>query len=679
MKISPLWLREFVDLPVDSTQLAEDLTLAGIAVESVSGNGDDAVFDMEITTNRPDAMNHYGIARECSALYGVTLKPITAQLPEDSGNVPDFKIAIEDREGCARYTARIIHGVKVKASPDSISKRLANVDQRPINAAADASNYTLWEMGHPTHAFDLDLLVGGQITVRRAHEGETLKTLDGIDRKLSSEDLVIADAKKPVALAGVIGGFETMITAKTKTILIESAWFDPVAIRNSSKRHGLHTDASHRFERGADYGATPLACSRVAQRILESAGGSLHGNEIDVIARPLDQAPISLRMSEVRRILGNGIETTEVLRILRALGFDIIPEPGEEAEFTVQIPSWRLDVEREVDLIEEIARLHGYDKFPNTLPPFPGAVIETPSAKKDHKLRTTLLALGYNEAISPTFISEDDATRFSPAEKIKLANPLSEEASVMRTSLVPGMLRMLGYNLNRGADNVRLFEAGNVFAASPANPSEIKSLCLGAVGNSVPAGVHQAATQFSFFDLKGDVETLLRTFDLDGLEFEEDAAAYYRSGFSARLSIPGTMIAQFGQISYAILAQEKIRRDVFIAEIYVDKLYIHDLRQPKYAPLSRFPGVERDFSFVFDDAIIFGNIQQAIYAIRIGELQSFTSVEIFRGGSVPANKYSLLLRAKFQSGERTLKEEEVARWADEIVTVLKSLGGKQRT
>jgi len=678
MKISPQWLRDFVDLNVGPQQLAEDLTLAGIAVESVSGDGDAAVFEMEITTNRPDAMNHYGIARECSAIYGLPLKPLTAQLPEDFGETPVFKIEIEDREGCPRYTARIIRGVKIKDSPDSIVKRLASVDQRPINVAADASNYTLWEMGHPTHAFDLDLLEGGKIIVRRAHQGETLKTLDGVDRKLSPEDLVIADARRPVALAGVIGGFDTMIMAKTKNVLIESAWFDPVAIRRSSKRHGLHTDASHRFERGADYGATSLACARVAQRILESAGGKLQGSEIDVIARPLDQAPISLRMSEVRRLLGNKIETTEVLQILRALGFEIIPEPGEEAEFTVQIPSWRLDVEREIDLIEEIARLHGYDKFPTTLPSFSGAVITAASEQKDRKLRTTLLALGYNEAISPTFSSHEDASKFSEARIVELANPLSEEASVMRTSMVPGMLDMLAYNVNRGTENVRLFETGRAFSAAGPAPLETKQICIGATGYAADPGVHQGARAYSFFDLKGDVEALLQRFQWEVLSYDEGAASYYLPGHSIMALVDGTVVAQFGQIDSDISGARKLRRDVFIGEIYLDALYARELRQPHYKPPSRYPAVDRDFSFIFDDSVVFEKIQRNVHALGLEELRSFVPVEIFRGGSIPSGKYSLLLRAKFQSNERTLREDEVAKWAAEIVEALGHLGGTQR-
>ncbi len=677
MKVSPSWLREFVDLQVNYHQLADDLTLAGVAVESVSGEGEDTVFEMEITTNRPDAMNHYGVAREASALYDLPLKLIEPVLPVPQGEV-DFKIEVGNKDDCARYTARIIHGVTIKASPEAIAQRLMSVDQRPINNAADASNYTLWEMGHPTHAFDLDLLEGGKILVRRALTGETLRTLDGVERKLSPEDLVIADAKKPIALAGVMGGFDTMITEKTKNILIESAWFDPVAIRKSSRRHGLHTDASHRFERGADFGATSLACARVAQRILESAGGELQGAEIDVVARHLDQAPVELRLSEVRRVLGEALGVDEILRTLRRLGFDLMPEPGEDTEFTVHIPSWRLDVERAIDLIEEIARLHGYDKFADTLPAYAGAVVELPDAEKNEKLHSSLLALGYNEAISLTFISHEEAEQFARAPVIELENPLSEEASVMRTSLVPGMLNMLAYNLNRGSDNVRLFESGNVFERADRNAVELKHVCLGATSPPTQKTPGWGTHDGGFFELKGDVENLLRAFQYKAVSYDAQASEYYHPGRSARALMDGTPVAQFGQVHPEIATARKLRQDVVIAEIYLERLYKHPLREVRYRALPRYPGVERDFSFVFDDAVVFAKIPQAVLALKIPELRNFIPVEVFRGGSVPPGKYSLLLRATFQSNDRTLREEEVAGWSAGIVQGVEQLGGVLR-
>jgi phenylalanyl-tRNA synthetase beta chain len=682
MKISPQWVRDFVDLDVNYHQLADDLTLAGIAVESVSGEGDGTIFEMDITTNRPDAMNHYGVARECSAIYDLPLKSIEPKLPVPArpgeAGRPPFPIEIQDEQGCARFTARIVRNVTIKDSPEKIARRLRLLDQRPINNAVDATNYTLWEMGKPTHAFDLDLLEGGKIVVRRARHGEVLKTLDGVERKLTSEDLVVADAKKPVGLAGTMGGFDTMITEKTRNILIESAWWDPVTVRKMSRRHGLHTDASHRFERGADYESTVISCDRVAELILQSGGGEL-GGMVDVIARKLDLAPIALHVSEVHRILGEKLDASEILRILRRLGFELIPEHGEEPEFTVLVPSWRLDVEREIDVIEEIARLHGYDKFPNTLPAYVGAVVEQPDAEKNKKLRASLLALGYDEAISLSFISHDDAEKFSAVPVIELANPLSEEASVMRTSMVPGMLNMLAYNLNRGNDSVRLFEAGNVFEWAGEQTAEFKRICMGATGSASLASVHSPPRPLSFFDVKGDVEALLAAFQHASLEFKPDAAEYYHPGRSAQAVMDGEVVAQFGQIHPEIAAGRKLKQDVFVAELYLDRLYKRGLRAVRYEPLPRYPAVERDFSFIFDDAVEFSQIEKAVAGLGLSELRSFVPVEIFRGGSIPAGKYSLLLRATFQFRDRTLREDEVGRWSAQIVKALGSLGGTLRT
>jgi phenylalanyl-tRNA synthetase beta chain len=719
MKLSAQWIREFVDLPVDDRQLAEGLTSIGIAVEGISGEGAGTVFEMEIGTNRPDAMNHYGVAREAAALYKAPLKPIEPSAAEAAHNnagsnaalkrsstqnqhsraaktVPSqrstagnssFAIEIEDSEGCARYTAQIVRDVKIKSSPEKIASRLALVDQRAINNVADASNYTLWEMGHPTHAFDLDLLEGGKIIIRRARPGETLKTLDGIDRKLSPDDLIIADAKKPVALAGVMGGFDTMITEKTRNVLIESAWFDPVAVRKTARRHGLHTDASHRFERGADYAATRVACALVAQRIVESGGGALEGDQIDAVARDLEQAPVKMRTAQVQRILGTKLEVHEIVAILKRLGFDLVPEPGPEPEFLVRIPSWRLDIEREIDLIEEIARLHGYNNLPNTLPAFSGAVIENPNAAKEAKLRLSLLALGYDETVSLSFISHEDAETFSSAPLIELANPLSEEASLMRSSLVPGMLDMVAYNLNRGTENVRLFEMGDVYQASGNGAAEHRRICLGATLSALQHDIPQGSLLDKskgesrldvFRSFKGDVATLLATFQRRTLSFDFDVSEYFQPDRSARALLDGEMVAQFGQLASPVAAARKLRHDVFIAEIFADRLYARPGRELLYRPLPKFPAVERDFSFVFKDEITFNKIKAAIHEIHLKDLRSFAPIEIFRGGSVPGGSYSILLRAKFQSFAHTLREEEVNDWSAKIVDALEQLGGDQR-
>jgi len=706
MKISPQWVRDFVDLTVDDRRLAEDLTAAGIAVEGISGSGADTIFEMEIGTNRPDAMNHYGVAREAAAIYDLALKQLAgtkaevsfgdsdAALKRRSSTVRDdagvaFPITVEEPQLCPRFTARVIRGAQIKPSPDKIAHRLQLLDQRPISNAVDATNYVLWEMGKPTHVFDMDLLKGSQLIIRKARDGEKLKTLDGVERTLTCEDLVVADGRKPVGLAGVMGGFDTMITGKTKNILIESAWWDPVTVRKMSRRHGIHTDASHRFERGADFESTIISCDLVAALILESGGGELVGDAIDVMSRKIDTAPVVLRLSEVQRILGGNLTTNEIFRILKKLGFGVIPDGQADRQFRVHIPSWRLDVEREIDVIEEIARLHGYDKFENTLPAYSGAVVDLPHAAVDATLRDRSLALGYNEAVSLTFISHGDAERFSSAAVLELENPLSEEASVMRTSMAPGMLDMLGWNLNRDSENVRLFEMGRVYEMRGEERVEPARACLGAtfeaVRSSLPVGGalevskgERAMAAEAFRSFKGDVENLLAEFGSGELSFDRETAEYFHPGRSARALMDGAVVAQFGQVAKSVKAERKLRQDVFLAEIDLERLHGIGLRTVKFAPLGKYPAVERDFSFVFADEVEFGVMGDAVTALRIPELREFKPVEIFRRGSIEPGRYSILLRARLQSDEGTLRDERIAQWSAQIVAALQGLGGAQR-
>jgi phenylalanyl-tRNA synthetase beta chain len=700
MKLDPNWLREFIDLKVDDRQLADDLTLAGIAVESVRQQDGQTIFEMEITTNRPDAMNHYGVARECSAIYDLALKPIKPKLPEARPASQKFPIEIRDEKGCGRFSARVVRNIKIGPSSAWILDRLKIEDHKGISNAVDASNYTLMEIGQPTHAYDLDKLEGGKIIVRRARAGEVLTTLDGVERKLVADDLIIADAVKPVGLAGIMGGLDSAISNSTRNILIESAWFDPATVRKSARYHGMHTDASHIFERGADWGATLLACDRVAELILPTAGGELEGDKVDAIARHVVRHAIYLRGSEIKRILGQDIPESVVLRILRRLGFTPAPVDREilkniqllnvaagaatapvddKNSWCVELPTWRLDIEREIDLIEEIARVYGYNKFPNSLPSFSGGVIELPNAAKEATVRSELLALGYNEALSPTFIARSDAQAFSSDVAVPLANPLSEEQSMMRTSLLPGMLGMLAWNLNRGTTDIRLFEIGNAFSAyAEEQTQERKMLYLGATGNAAGPTVHGPARAFSFFDLKGDVIALLNAFETNKLSFDTHTSGYFHPGRSARAVANGQIVAQFGQLHLDVAAARKLRQEVYIAEIHLERLFQLPLRLPRYEPLSRFPAVDRDFSLLFDDSVTFEQIQSAVGTLNIAELRTLQPAEIFRGGSVPQGKYSVLLRVRFQSAERTLRDEEISYWSRQIIKVLESLGGTIR-
>ncbi len=417
---------------------------------------------------------------------------------------------------------------------------------------------------------------------------------------------------------------------------------------------------------------------------------------IDVVSKKIDQAPVVLRVSEVQRILGGQLDAGQIFQLLKRLGFSLVPEGQREAHFRVHIPSWRLDVEREIDVIEEIARLHGYDKFANTLPAYSGAVVELPHTAIDAMLRKRALSLGYNEALSLTFISHADAEKFSSggagfgaaAQVLELENPLSEEASVMRTSLAPGMLGMLAWNLNRDVAEARLFEVGSVYEISGEERSEPRRACLGAtaaavrgvlpVGGTldVSRGEHAAAAE-AFRGFKGDVENLLAAF-AEEVHYDRTTAEYFHPGRSARARVNGAVVAQFGQLHPEVAAARKLRQEVFLAEFDLEQLYRIGLRTVRFTAIGKYPAVERDFSFVFADELSFEEMRKAVEAAGLPELSEFRPIEIFRGGSIPAGKYSILLRSRFQSSERTLREDEVAQWSASIVSQLTGLGGAQR-
>jgi phenylalanyl-tRNA synthetase beta chain len=689
------WIRSYVPgLTLPDRELAEALTLRGIAVEGIYevGPGSGSLFEMDITTNRVDAMNHYGIAREAAAIAGLPLAPLDAELPPSQPVTVPVKVTIEAPELCGRFTARSLSQVRIQPSTGVVAERFALLQQKLISNAVDATNFVTLAVGHPTHAFDRDKLEGG-IVVRRARSGEKLKTLDGIERVLDPEDLVIADEKKALGLAGVMGGWDTMITPETRNILVEAAWFDPATVRRSSRRHGLHTDASHRFERGADFNAPPVASAMVSQLILQ-AGGHVEGEMVDVVipaaaARTAQRPAIGLTHREVRRILGatedgRGVEQETTESVLQALGCTL--QKAAEGEYQVTLPSWRLDLEREIDLIEEIARVYGYNRFANTLPTFSGIVREQPDARKEAVVRQTLLGLGWNEALSSTFCSATEAVTFAPQPNlaVPLGNPLNEEAGMLRPSLLPGMLTMLAHNLNRNVSDIQLFESGTVFSGSPERVDERPALSLGASG-SVWSGPELPPHAFDFYDLKGAIEEIVEKFAQRSFYFDTfDAAAgiipaWLHPGRSARAVADGLTIAWFGQLNPVEAQQRKLRQSVYVGEIYLDRLYRLPLRQPIAPELSRYQPVERDFSFVFADAVRWQSIADALHNLHIAELTRFAPREIFRASqALPRGHYSILIRITFQALERTLREEELQSYSQAVIAALESLGGRQR-
>jgi phenylalanyl-tRNA synthetase beta chain len=790
MNILTNWLRTYVpNIPVDDQQLAEDLTLRGVAVEGVHSLGRDNghLFEMDITTNRVDAMNHYGIAREAATIYNLPLSPLineSSSRPEPEAKWRDprispvaaqtsetpFPITIEAKDLCGRFTAQILRNITIAPSTGKISEYFNLLTQKQISNAVDASNFVLLGMGHPTHAFDLDKLEGG-IIVRLAHKGEKLKLLDGTERTLEPDDLVVADHKKALALAGVMGGWDSMITAETKNILVEAAWFDPASVRRSSRRHGLHTDASHRFERGADFNAAPTANALVSQLILE-AGGQAEGSLIDIIipeiaARTASRPPIQLSVKQVQRHLGTtvapeGITSEIVHQYLTALGCvlvekstSIVPTLVGEAvvasrypeasasglstgevsrgfshwgmsssvpgtTFSVQLPSWRLDLEREIDLIEEVARVYGYNRFANTLPTAM-PVIAHPIAAKEAAIRTRLLALGFSESISTTFASQADANLFytsgsttnpgapssttvassakvghrasdpsfsNVATTVPMENPLSEEASLLRPSLIPGMLNMLAHNLNRDVKNVRLFEQGQIFTGIVppdgtfiSDVHESPQLSIGLTGNITVTEPYTAESPH-FFDLKGAIESIVSLFTPPGgslsLTFTAEAPAWLQPGRSATALINNEPLAHFGELASSEASQRKLRQPVFLAQIDLARLYELPLKKITAHDLSRFQAVERDFSFVMPDGVQWHTTASAIHALSIPELQSLKPVEVWRDQKKYPGVYSLLVRTVFQSHDRTLRDDELTAWSTAIITTLTKLGGTLR-
>jgi phenylalanyl-tRNA synthetase beta chain len=700
MKIITKWLRAYLPgLTANDAQLAEDLTLRGIAVEGIYdlGSGNGSLYEMDITTNRVDAMNHYGVAREAATIYGLELKPLEFPLPAARPPKQSFSVAIEAQDACGRFTARVLREVTIGESRDwfpgaEVATYFALLDQKKISNAVDATNFAWLAMGQPTHAFDLDKIDGG-IIVRRARKGERLKTLDGVERTLDAEDLVIADHSKALGLAGVMGGWDTMITPETKNVLVEAAWFDPMAVRQTARRHGLHTDASHRFERGADFNAAPAA-SALVSAILLANGGSIEGDLVDVRVPALEERtarrkPIALALGEVQRILGKttdpeGITSAAVESVLTGLGCGLT---AASKAWQVMLPSWRLDLEREIDLIEEVARVYGYNRFANTLPAFAGGIEALPWAAKEDAVRSTMLAAGFHEAIASTFCSAAEAalTAPQPGQAVPLGNPLSEEAGVLRPSLVPGMLAMVAGNLNRDVSDVRLFETGTVFSGTTDKVEERSALAFGTAGSVAQESALHPARTVDFYDVKGVVEQLLAHFHARDVYFDRFAAdagltpEWLHPYRSARVVADGLTSGWFGQLHPREAAARKIKETVFVGEIYLDRLYKLPLRKPAAREVSRFQPVRRDFSLVLDESVAWETIDQSLASLGIPELVDWRVREVFRDERLGKGAYSLLLGATFQAPDRTLREEELQSFQARVIEAVGKAGARLRS
>jgi phenylalanyl-tRNA synthetase beta chain len=696
MKLLFNWLKEFVAVTASPQDVRSRLSMAGIAIESVEESAAGPVLDADLTTNRGDCMSHYGIAREISALYRLPLKNVSPVILSEVKDLSSSatRVEIECPDLCGRYTARVFRGVKVGPSPGWLKERLEALGQASINNIVDATNVVMLELGQPLHAFDLDTLTEKRIVVRRARPGEKITTLDNLERKLSPDMCMIADAARSVAIGGVMGGGETEISLFTTNVLLESAWFAPVSLRRTSKALGLRTEASTRFERGVDPEIADLASRRCAELILQLAGGELLAGAVDVY--PTKPAPkkIELTRKELLRVMGSDVPDRDIEAILNSLGFaphrsDATPGASGSlmAAWDCTRPAWRLDVSREIDLIEEIARHFGFDKFPARMHPARQAAARLPLADAEDRLREHLVALGYQELVSTTIVDAGRDAFFRPPDvaPAKLTNPLAEDASILRTSGIVSMLQALEWNINRGQRNLRLFEIGRAYSLRDSTPLEKRILTLGATGLAREKSIHEPAREFSFADLKGDLDCVGEL--VGGFRWESGAPAWLHPARSAKVCVGALLAApasgHAGQLTRRIAEKFKLRQDVFLAELSFDPLCasLEAARgKTRYAPIPRFPAVERDFSLVLADGVTFARVAAEIRALAIPELVSVEAGDLFRGGSIPAGKYSLLVRVVFQSHDATLTEAQLTDFSSRIISTLeKSLSASLRT
>ena len=685
MLISYHWLRELTDTKLTPQELRERLTMVSLAIDAVETHGDDSVLDVEVASNRPDCLSHVGIAREVAVIEkGRVELPASKPLKTEGKSSELTFVEIKDPDLCPRYAARLVRGVKIGPSPDWLVKRLETIGQRPINNVADITNYVLHELGQPLHAFDFHKLAGPRIVVRRATAGEKLRTLDGVDRVLADDMLAIADAEKPVALAGIMGGEESEISASTTDVLIESAYFEPNSVRRTARRLSMDTEASRRFERGADRENVLRAQQRCVELICELAGGVATEDAIDVYPEPFVPRVISFRPARVKELTSLEVEREEMVRILNGLGFESDYIPLEK--FTVKVPSWRVDVEQEADLVEEVARHAGYDKIASELPPssIPGEY--QPNEMKQRSLRRVLNGFGYDEAITFSFIGREEAIDVIPAlrnqDQAELENPIIEGASFMRPTLLAGLLTSLRHNLNHGIRDVRLFEIGRVFGVSSAGelPQEPLALAMIATGAAVEENKAQADRELDFYDLKGALEGAVDSMNLSPLVFTTTSAKHLRAGQAALIKrADGVEIGSIGRLSEAVASAYKFRQPVYVMELDLGSLMSGPARLIQYTPLPRYPSVMRDISLLLNRSVPVDDILSAVRSQHVADCRSVMLVGTFAGANIPASKRSVTLRLEYRSDERTLRDEEVEERHSQITSsLLQTFAAEQR-
>ncbi|HEY7601686.1 MAG TPA: phenylalanine--tRNA ligase subunit beta [Methylomirabilota bacterium] len=645
---------------------------------------DDAILEVEVTPNRPDCLSILGVAREVAALTGSRLRPPDTTVREDRGlTTAGWRVTIEAPDLCPRYAARLITDVTVGPSPAWLAQRLRAAGLRPINNVVDVTNYVLWELGHPLHAFDGDLLAGRHVVIRRARPGEVVATLDGQSRSLGEAMLVIADAERAVAVAGVMGGANTEVRDSTRTVLLESAYFAPGSIRRTAKALGLSTEASYRFERGADIEGLRDALDRAARLIAELGGGRVATGVLD--AYPVHRRPLTvpLRLDRIRRVVGALPPREGVAGILRGLGF---PATEKDGGFEVVVPAFRRDVAIEDDLVEEVARIWGYGQIPSTLPSGALALTRRPRALLARDaVRRALSGAGCQEAVTLSMVDPAHLRHFGlPLDDprvVRLQNPLGADRSVLRPTLLLGLLEAVATNVRRQAPDVRLFEIGRVFEGRGAGelPREDTRVAIVVTGHREPRAWFAARARADVFDVKGVAEALVEALGRGEVTVEPVAAPYLEEGRAVTVLVQGTPVGTLGELHPDVQRAFDLPQPVFVAELSLDAIEALPSRTVQHRPLARHPGIQRDLAVVVAHDVPSAKVSRAIEDVRVDWLQEVVLFDVYEGAQVGPGRKSLAYGLLYQAADRTLTDAEVNRAHADVVARLRAeLGAEVR-
>ena len=704
MKVLVSWLRDFVDVSASPEEIAETMSVRGFAVEGleyVDGDSssearsakEDAVIDFEVTGNRPDCMCVMGMAREVATAYSLPIRRPVAKGKDESETASSLRLAslksvsldsardkekadidvvIENPDLCPRY-AGAVADVTVGPSPEWMQKRLQAAGVRPISNIVDITNYVLLEMGQPMHAFDLAKLAGAQIRVRTARAGEKLRTLDGQERALTADMLVIADAERACAIAGVMGGADSEVAQATTAIVFESAYFNPLSVRRTSRKLGLKTEASMRFERGLDP-RLPITAMERACALLETVGaGKARGTVVDRYPARIEPRSLLLRRAKITGLLGLGVPDADVKRILEALGFAL---KATDNGWDVSVPTRRVDVAREVDLIEEVARHYGFDKLPSTFPALTSAPPPIdPRIGRARHLRTVLAAAGFYEAVTFGFVAEAVAAPFAAeGDLVPIANPLSESFAVLRPSALPSLIGAVAHNRRREQRDVRLFEVGGRFSKARGESQSVACAWTGAAGDEHWSG---GARDVDFFDMKAIVERVAGTLRL-AVTTEPHQESWLVAGRSAAVIANGTRIGLLGQLAPAIADAQGLPAGdpIYVAEIDLDEAErLAPKGDARIELLPRYPSVTRDISVLVDDTLPAATARATVREAAPPTLVRVREFDRYQGKGVPEGKVSLSLRLTFRASDRTLTDSEVQKAMDDVLAALKTTHG----